>query len=58
MKVNVRKEIEVMINLSEEEAWYLKDLLQNDLSGCETVEDNNMREHMFTALKIQLEDFE
>jgi hypothetical protein len=50
MRVNRITDIGVRVVLSEEEARWLMRLIQNDLSGAETIEDADMRFALWNEL--------
>lgn len=51
MKVKTRKEVEVTIIMSEEEAKWLKGVMQNSLIDDESVADSKMRKMFWETLE-------
>lgn len=51
MKTQINKTVEVVLTLSQEEAQWLKTIVQNKFSEDETPTDSQMRKTFFEALK-------
>lgn len=60
MKIKVRKEVELLLNISLEEAKWLRDYFQNPPQDFGTYEESELdekrREHFFTMLDKVLRD--
>ena len=50
MYVETQKDIKVTLILTQEEAFWLKSITQNELHAKESVEDRKMRDRFFHAL--------
>jgi len=55
MDIKIRKSIDIN-NLSQDEAKWLKDVMQNKLHPNESPEDAMMRKKYFDILQVALED--
>ena len=50
MKAEIKKVVTVTLILTQEEAWWLKGMMQNSFFSKESAEDQENRENLFNAL--------